>query len=56
LDIRKNFFTEGAVRDWTRLPRVVMESPSMGVFKKNVDMGLQGMVSQAWWCWVDGWT
>ena len=27
-----------------------------GVFKKYVDMALQGTVQEAWWCWVDSWT
>jgi len=44
LDIRKYFFTERAVRHWTRLPRGVVESPSLEVFKNHVDMALQGMV------------
>jgi len=46
LDIRKNLLTERVVRHWTRLPRAVVESPSLEGFKKYVDMALQDMVQQ----------
>ena len=44
LDIRNNFFTERAVRRWTRLPRAVVESPSLEGFKSRVDVALGDMV------------
>jgi len=40
LDIRKNFFTKRVVR----LPRAVVESPSLEGFRKRVDIALGDMV------------
>jgi len=33
------------VRQWHRLPRAVVESLSLEVFKKHVDVALRGMVN-----------
>ncbi|KFQ85540.1 hypothetical protein N337_02883, partial [Phoenicopterus ruber ruber] len=44
LDIRKKFFTVRVVKHWHRLPREVVDAPSLEVFKVRLDGALGNLI------------
>ena len=41
---RKNFFTLRVMEPWNRLPREVVESPSLEIFKTRLDKVLYSLL------------
>jgi len=46
LDIRRKFFTQRVVTHWNRLPKEVVDAPSLEAFKARLDVALGSVV---WW-------
>ncbi|KFQ11045.1 hypothetical protein N330_10376, partial [Leptosomus discolor] len=44
LDIKKKFFTMRVVTHWHRLPREVVDAPSLETFKVRLDGALSNMI------------
>ena len=46
LDIRRKFFTQRVVTHWNRLPKEVVDGPSLDAFEARLDVALGSLV---WW-------
>ncbi|KFW69392.1 hypothetical protein AS28_06227, partial [Pygoscelis adeliae] len=44
LDIRKKFFMLRVVKHWDRLPREVVDAPSLETFKARLDGALSNLI------------
>ena len=47
MDIRRKFFTQRVVMHWNRLPKEVVDAPSVQAFKARLDVALGSLV-----CWL----
>ena len=58
MDVRGRFFTMRAVRYWNRLPREVVDAPSLEVFKARLNGAAWSYIKcGGWWpcLWQGGW-
>ena len=44
LDIRRKFFTQRVVTHWNRMPKEVVDAPSLEAFKARLDVALGSLV------------
>jgi len=44
LDIRNKFFTVRVVKHWNRLPRALVEAPSIETFKARLDRAVSDLI------------
>jgi len=44
IEVRKKVFTQRAVRHWHRLPRDVVDAPSLEAFKTALDVILSNLI------------
>ncbi|KFZ61898.1 hypothetical protein N338_03636, partial [Podiceps cristatus] len=44
LDVRRKFFTMRVVKHWNRLPREVVDVPSLETFKTRLDGALSNLI------------
>ena len=46
MDMRRKFFTQRVVMHWNRLPKEVVDAPSLEALKDRLDVALGSLV---WW-------
>ena len=44
MDVRKKFLAMGMMRHWHRLPREVVDGPSLDIFKVRLDRALSNPI------------